>query len=139
MARSRSFAAFAVCSLAAALARADVVFDSSLGEPGPAPAGVVGTTAVDYRIGAERGQLRGGNLFFSFQRFSIELGRIGAFDGPVGVENVLARVTAGDLSRIDGLLGSAITGADGTLDVLPAEFADAPLGEDEGPEDEACR
>ena len=112
MLRARLLAAFAVCSLVAARGRADVVFDSSLGEPGLAPAGVIGTTAVDYRIGAERGQLRGTNLFFSFQRFSIESGRIGAFDGPSGVQNVLARVTGGEASHIDGTLGSAIAGAD---------------------------
>jgi len=104
--------AFALCSLVAMRARADVVFDSSMGEAGPAPAGVIGTTPVDYRIAADRGQVRGGNLFFSFQRFSIEAGRIGAFDGPAGIENVLARVTGGELSRIDGTLGSAIPGAD---------------------------
>jgi filamentous hemagglutinin family protein len=109
-----SIAAFAICSLFATRAPADVVFDSTLGTPGPAPAGVIGTTPVDYRIGAERGQLRGGNLFFSFEEFSIEPGLVGAFDRPLEgeVANVLARVTGGDVSRIDGTLGSAIPGAD---------------------------
>jgi filamentous hemagglutinin family protein len=66
---------------------------------------------VDYLIVPELGAQRGANLFHSFGAFSIEAGRVGAFTGPAEVQNVVARVTGGAQSRIDGTLRSVIPGA----------------------------
>jgi filamentous hemagglutinin family protein len=93
-------------------AAAKVVNDGSVGPAGLVGEGVIGTTHVDYLITPDHGTLRDTNLFFSFSDFSIESQKIAAFTGPATVQNVLARVTGGDASRIDGTLGSTITGAD---------------------------
>jgi filamentous hemagglutinin family protein len=105
----------ALLGLALALAspaRAKVVGDGSLAPGGLIPGGAIGATPVDYLITPEHGALRDTNLFFSFSDFSIEAQKVGVFTGPAGVRNVLARVTGGDLSRIDGTLASTISGAD---------------------------
>jgi len=66
----------------------------------------------DYAIGAELGSRAGGNLFHSFERFSIETGGTATFTGPNDVRNVISRVTGGTRSDIDGALRSTIPGAD---------------------------
>jgi filamentous hemagglutinin family protein len=75
--------------------------------------GTLGTTVTQsgrtYAIGG--GTLRGSNLFQSFERFSVGTGDIATFTGPTGTTNILNRVTGGQLSEIDGLLRSEITGA----------------------------
>jgi filamentous hemagglutinin family protein len=65
----------------------------------------------DYRIGAELGQQRGGNLFHSFGRFGLNAGESATFAGPASVNNVIGRVTGGAASSIDGTVRSAIPGA----------------------------
>ncbi|MGH2414885.1 MAG: filamentous hemagglutinin N-terminal domain-containing protein, partial [Microcystaceae cyanobacterium] len=51
------------------------------------------------------GAVRGANLFHSFSQFNIrELQRV-YFANPVGVENILSRVTGMDVSNIQGTLG----------------------------------
>ena len=65
----------------------------------------------DYAIGAGLGQTRGGNLFHSFERFSIRTGESATFSGGAGLDNVIARVTGGESSSIDGLLRSTVSGA----------------------------
>lgn len=86
-------------------ASAEVVFDGSLGQPGD-------IQGPDYEIAAERGRQVGDNLFHSFGRFNIGLDESATFTGPDAVKAVISRVTGGDLSRIDGVLSSAINGAD---------------------------
>ncbi len=51
------------------------------------------------------GAERGSNLFHSFLEFNIETGRGVYFANPVGVENILARVTGENISEIRGTLG----------------------------------
>jgi len=55
----------------------------------------------------EGGAARGGNLFHSFQEFNVATGQSVYFANPIDIENILTRVTGGNLSNIDGLLGVA--------------------------------
>jgi filamentous hemagglutinin family protein len=90
--------------LAEAWADASVALDGSLGRAGALP-------GPNYQIGADLGRLAGGNLFHSFGRFGLLNGESATFSGPAAVENIVGRVTGGDISRIDGLLRSTIPGA----------------------------
>jgi filamentous hemagglutinin family protein len=84
---------------------AQISTDGTLGQtqnlPGP-----------DYQIGADLGQQRGGNLFYSFQDFNLNSAESATFSGPNHIQNVISRVTGGNPSRIDGLFRSTIPGAD---------------------------
>ena len=51
------------------------------------------------------GAQRGANLFHSFREFNIDNGRGVYFSNPVGVANILMRVTGGNPSQILGTLG----------------------------------
>ena len=51
------------------------------------------------------GAVRGTNLFHSFQEFNVNEGRGAYFANPSGVENILSRVTGGNVSQILGTLG----------------------------------
>jgi filamentous hemagglutinin family protein len=51
------------------------------------------------------GATRGANLFHSFQEFNIGVGKSVYFDNPTGIENILTRVTGGNVSNILGTLG----------------------------------
>ena len=53
----------------------------------------------------EGGAERGSNLFHSFESFSIETGQGVYFANPPAIENILTRVTGGNVSDIDGTLG----------------------------------
>ncbi|GAB4201719.1 MAG: hypothetical protein Fur006_54480 [Coleofasciculaceae cyanobacterium] len=53
----------------------------------------------------EGGARRGANLFHSFQQFNVNEGRGAYFANPVGIENILSRVTGGNPSEILGTLG----------------------------------
>jgi len=53
----------------------------------------------------EGGALRGNNLFQSFQEFNVGNGQRVYFANPVGVENILGRVTGSNASQILGTLG----------------------------------
>src|SRR5262245_52919506 len=67
---------------------------------------------ADYLISADLGQLSGANLFHSFARFGIPTNETATFDGPASVRNVIARVTGGATSNIDGTLRSTMPLAD---------------------------
>ncbi len=113
--------AVAAASAPQALAQSQglVVRDGTLGS---APAGVVAPGADDlgtanYLIRADLGEQRGVNLFHSFTSFSIGSGERATFTdqgapNPGAIENVIARVTGGSESRIEGELHSTIPGAD---------------------------
>ena len=103
--------ALVVAALTLALAAptaAQVVFDGSLGAPGPAPS----APGIDYLIEQGRGELVGANLFQSFSQFSIPEGTRAEFTAVDAVDNVIARVTGPSVSRIGGTLASSIPGAD---------------------------
>ncbi len=78
----------------------DVIFDGSLGInshlQGP-----------QFDIDASYGQLRGNNLFHSFQQFNLNKDETASFFGPDSISNIIARVTGGE-SFIDGTIRSTI-------------------------------
>ncbi len=51
------------------------------------------------------GALRGSNLFHSFSEFNVNNGQSVYFVNPSGIENILTRVTGGNVSNILGTLG----------------------------------
>ncbi|MGF1522301.1 MAG: filamentous hemagglutinin N-terminal domain-containing protein [Leptolyngbyaceae cyanobacterium] len=53
----------------------------------------------------EGGAVRGSGLFHSFEDFNVNAGQQVYFANPVGIENILSRVTGLNPSEIDGLLG----------------------------------
>lgn len=96
-------------SLASA-ANADVVRDGTLG-----PDASLQPAGPDYLIPHTMGELdpdAQANLFHSFLDFSLDQAQSATFTGPTSVARILARVTGGSASTIDGLLSSQISGAD---------------------------
>jgi filamentous hemagglutinin family protein len=87
-------------------APAQVVLDGRLGPSGPVPLG--GNT---YAITGALGTQVGANLFHSFRTFNLGTGLVAEFSGSPGTANVVARVTGGSASSIDGTLRSTIAGA----------------------------
>ena len=89
----------------AVLGRCDgVSFDGSLGSAGA-------LNGPNFLIPAERGKQVGGSLFHSFGDFTLLKDDVATFLGPSSVRNILARVTGGSASSIDGTLRSEISGA----------------------------
>lgn len=86
---------------------AEIALDGSVGT-----AGKLNLSGPDYDIKAEYGHQSGSNLFHSFQHFNIHTGESAVFSGPESVQNIVTRVTGGNISAIDGVLGSSISGAD---------------------------
>ncbi len=87
------------------VAQADVVFDGSLGP--------IGELSGDMVIGEEWGTREGANLFHSFYSFNIFAGESVLFTSSFAgqTDHVIARVTGGRESLIDGPLGVDIPGA----------------------------
>ncbi len=68
-------------------------------------------TGPNFEIPANLGQQLDGNLFHSFKEFNINMNESATFMGPDSVQNILARVTGGHHSWIDGTLKSEISHA----------------------------
>ena len=84
---------------------AEVVTDGTVG-----PA--LSLSGPAYLIPDSFGTTAGNNLFHSFQRFSLTMAESATFTGPGHIENVISRVTGGEMSTIDGLLQSQVGQAD---------------------------
>ena len=92
-----------LCSQSHAITQS-IVPDGTLGSESSVVVPGVEIRGVDSdRI--DGGARRGGNLFHSFQEFNVEVNRGAYFSSPEGVDNILTRVTGGNLSNIDGTLG----------------------------------
>jgi filamentous hemagglutinin family protein len=83
--------------LTTATSSADVVLDGSLGQQAT-------LSGAQLAIKAEYGQQDGGNLFHSFHEFNINVNQTAQFLAPANVNNIIARVTGGQVSFIDGKL-----------------------------------
>jgi filamentous hemagglutinin family protein len=84
-----------------------IVLDGSLGTSGP-------LTGPNYIIPASVGKQMGPNLFQSFSQFNLTSSESATFTGTgsVGaIDNIIARVTGGSASSIDGTINSTIPGA----------------------------
>ncbi|MBE9012212.1 filamentous hemagglutinin N-terminal domain-containing protein, partial [Pseudanabaenaceae cyanobacterium LEGE 13415] len=64
----------------------------------------------------EGGATRGNNLFHSFREFNIAEGQSLYFQAPLGIQNIISRVTGGSPSNIEGTLG--IVGSTANLFLL---------------------
>jgi filamentous hemagglutinin family protein len=96
-------AAFAAVLLAAAPVSAGVVTDGSTG-----PAKTL--SGPNYVVGTGLGTRSGNNLFDSFSQFSLAKGESATFTGPSNVTNIVARVTGGTVSTIDGTVATKTGG-----------------------------
>lgn len=67
----------------------------------------------DQTFNITGGTQAGANLFHSFERFSLEAGQVANILSNHHINNILGRVTGGDLSVINGLL--RVTGGDSNL------------------------
>src|SRR4051812_1318970 len=86
------------------VSNAQVVLDGKFGSSGSLP-------GPNYSITPNLGTTRGNNLFHSFTQFDLKNGDVATFSGPAGIQNILARVTGGNASSIDGTIRSDIAGA----------------------------
>lgn len=75
------------------------------------------TPRIDLITGGARPQ-NGPNLFHSFSQFNIDSRRGAYFDNPVGVTNILSRVTGNNPSTILGTLGVGRPGALGSANLF---------------------
>ena len=102
-----------------ALTHADVVLDGSTGG--------IGGESVDpgngytYDITQDLGTRRGVNLFHSFAEFDIAQSEHANFSGDAAINNVIARISSGLESSIDGRVSSSIESASLWL-INPAGF-----------------
>ena len=86
------------------VAHADVVLDGSTGTTGA-------LTGASFQITESLGQRAGANLLHSFSQFSIDQNETAVFSGDASIQNIISRVTGGDITTIDGTLRSTIAGA----------------------------
>ncbi len=83
---------------------AQIIPDATLGAESSNVTPNVPIRGIDSDL-IDNGAVRGTNLFHSFQDFNVEAQRGAYFVNPVGIENILTRVTGGNISNIFGTLG----------------------------------
>ena len=116
-ASARAAVSVAILTLSTGMAQAQIRTDASLGQAAKTLSG------PNYAIPQTLGKLSGGNLFHSFQTFSLSTGEVANFSTTnAGIANVISRVTGGDMSQINGTL--RLTTASGA----PAFFFINPAG-----------
>ncbi|MFZ2727652.1 MAG: filamentous hemagglutinin N-terminal domain-containing protein [Methylococcaceae bacterium] len=86
---------------------AQVITDGSMGHKGIIPADNHHQITIAQNIGTTAGN----NLFHSFQTFNINSNESVTFTGSNNLQNVISRVTGGQISHINGLLKSNIAQA----------------------------
>jgi len=87
-----------------ALAQSDIIPDSTLGNDSSIVLPNSKGAADEVLVGGAQG---GVNLFHSFQEFNVSEGRRAYFYSPsADIQNILARVTGGNPSKIMGVLGT---------------------------------
>jgi filamentous hemagglutinin family protein len=91
-----SFLVTVVSFVMASPAIAQVVPDNSLNTT------VSTSDRLNFTIG--EGRQVGGNLFHSFRDFSIPTGGSASFNNAASIQNIIGRVTGGNISNIDGLI-----------------------------------
>lgn len=96
---------FLLLLLLASPATAEISTDGSLGSR-------VELTGKHFAITPDLGKQIGANLFHSFDKFSLRADESATFSGDGQVHNIIARVTGGQLSSIDGVLRSTVPDAD---------------------------
>ncbi|MBW4519763.1 MAG: filamentous hemagglutinin N-terminal domain-containing protein [Scytolyngbya sp. HA4215-MV1] len=92
------------CVLLASPSHAQIVPDNTLAPENT----IVLPNQVIHGVLSDRidgGAIRGANLFHSFWDFNVLDGRGAYFSNPIGIENILSRVTGGNPSHILGRLG----------------------------------
>ncbi|MBA4372604.1 MAG: hypothetical protein C0402_07040 [Thermodesulfovibrio sp.] len=105
MSRLRKLLLIVYLVTVASTLHAEVVLDGTMGRSGS-------LTGPNFMITGDLGKQAGGNLFHSFSSFNIQYDESATFAGPGSVQNIIARVTGGSMSNINGLLRSTIPGAD---------------------------
>ncbi|MDM8564900.1 filamentous hemagglutinin N-terminal domain-containing protein [Candidatus Halobeggiatoa sp. HSG11] len=98
------FTTLITISLFSHISHAEITFDGSQGEAGA-------LSGPNYLIETNRGTLHGNNLFHSFEQFNLQLNESATFTGPNQINNIIGRVTGGNISSIDGTINSAIPDA----------------------------
>ncbi|MEI6084520.1 MAG: filamentous hemagglutinin N-terminal domain-containing protein [Verrucomicrobiota bacterium] len=98
------FHALLVVVITGASHAGQVVLDGTLGTSGA-------IAGPNFAIPSSLGKLKGKNLFQSFSQFTLDAGDTAAFTGPANIRNILARITGGNPSTIDGTIRSDIAGA----------------------------
>ena len=86
---------------------ADVIRNGTIG-----PDASIQPTGPDFLIHEQLGELKGTNLFHSFEEFSLNQNQSATFTGTSTIYNITGRITGGNVSTIDGILRSEIPGAD---------------------------
>lgn len=86
-----------LCSLLTTTAHAQIIPDNTLPNNS-----ILVPTGPTLRI--EGGTQRGGNLFHSFQEFSISPGTTAFFNNSLDTQNIITRITGGKLSTINGII-----------------------------------
>lgn len=90
--------------LSFATSHAQITLDGTVGPKG-------NLQGSNYTIGADVGRQVDSNLFHSFGEFNVHTGESATFTGPNTIQNVIGRVTGGQVSQIDGVLRSEIPNA----------------------------
>ena len=90
-------------------AKGQIATDATFGD-----AQTLNSIEGDYEINESLGKKSGdgSNLFLSFDEFNVNTGESATFTGSDSIQNVISRVTGGNVSNIDGLLRSTIGSAD---------------------------